>query len=198
MTIDADGLVRLLCDAGATAALVPPRGDFEAFAAVPLLIVLLGAGAWLGLPRILYPAEQFARTVLPIADVAEQMLDKKEGHRAGASRETACVTACRAAAGAIAPMGWRTRCMRELPKRVVSSGGSAAVALPVVFARPVAASVAASTAAWMVRSAFAMTGGRPEPGAAWLFALCRYDYGPEGTEPVILPATVEGVSSSVQ
>lgn len=35
-------------------------------------------------------------------------------------------------------------------------------------------------------SAFAMTGGRPEPGAAWLFALCRYDYGPEGTEPVLM------------
>lgn len=31
------------------------------FAAVPLLIILLGAGAWFGLPTILYPLEQFAR-----------------------------------------------------------------------------------------------------------------------------------------
>jgi Cu(I)/Ag(I) efflux system membrane protein CusA/SilA len=31
------------------------------FMAIPLLIILLGAGAWFGLPRILYPAEQFAR-----------------------------------------------------------------------------------------------------------------------------------------
>jgi Cu(I)/Ag(I) efflux system membrane protein CusA/SilA len=33
------------------------------FMAVPLLIVLLGAGAWFGLPTILYPAEQFARVL---------------------------------------------------------------------------------------------------------------------------------------
>ena len=33
-------------------------------------------------------------------------------------------------------------------------------------------------------TAFAPTGGRPEPGASWRFALCRYDYGPEGTKPV--------------
>jgi Cu(I)/Ag(I) efflux system membrane protein CusA/SilA len=31
------------------------------FAAVPVLIILLGAGAWFGLPAVLYPAEQFAR-----------------------------------------------------------------------------------------------------------------------------------------
>jgi Cu(I)/Ag(I) efflux system membrane protein CusA/SilA len=31
------------------------------FMAVPLLIILLGAGAWLGLPTILYPIEQIAR-----------------------------------------------------------------------------------------------------------------------------------------
>ncbi len=31
------------------------------FMAVPLLIILLGAGAWLGLPTLLYPGEQFAR-----------------------------------------------------------------------------------------------------------------------------------------
>jgi copper/silver efflux system protein len=33
------------------------------FLAVPLLIILLGAGAWFGLPTILYPAEQFARAL---------------------------------------------------------------------------------------------------------------------------------------
>ncbi len=35
-------------------------------------------------------------------------------------------------------------------------------------------------------SAFTPTGGRPEIGDAWSFALCRYDYGPEGTEPVLM------------
>jgi Carbohydrate family 9 binding domain-like len=31
-------------------------------------------------------------------------------------------------------------------------------------------------------SAFSATGGRPEPGASWRFALCRFDYGPEGSK----------------
>ena len=35
-------------------------------------------------------------------------------------------------------------------------------------------------------SAFENSGGRPEPGAVWSFALCRYDYGPEGTEPKLM------------
>lgn len=35
-------------------------------------------------------------------------------------------------------------------------------------------------------SAFAPTGGKPKPGDEWLFALCRYDYGPEGTKPVLM------------
>ncbi|GAC1464996.1 MAG: hypothetical protein NVSMB9_04190 [Isosphaeraceae bacterium] len=35
-------------------------------------------------------------------------------------------------------------------------------------------------------SAFAQTGGRPKPDAAWRFALCRYDYGPEGTQPRLM------------
>jgi hypothetical protein len=34
-------------------------------------------------------------------------------------------------------------------------------------------------------SAFSPTGGKPKPGDEWLFALCRYDYGPKGTEPVL-------------
>ena len=35
-------------------------------------------------------------------------------------------------------------------------------------------------------SAFAISGGKPKPGAVWTFALCRYDYGPKGTEPVLM------------
>jgi hypothetical protein len=35
-------------------------------------------------------------------------------------------------------------------------------------------------------SIFTPTGGRPKPGDTWLFALCRYDYGPEGTKPVLM------------
>lgn len=35
-------------------------------------------------------------------------------------------------------------------------------------------------------SRFEPTGGRPYVGDAWRFALCRYDYGPEGTEPVLM------------
>ena len=34
-------------------------------------------------------------------------------------------------------------------------------------------------------SAFADAGGRPAPDAVWRFALCRYDYGPEGTKPLL-------------
>lgn len=33
----------------------------SSFAAVPLLIILLGSGAWFGLPKVLYPLEQFMR-----------------------------------------------------------------------------------------------------------------------------------------
>jgi hypothetical protein len=32
-------------------------------------------------------------------------------------------------------------------------------------------------------SIFEPTGGKPRAGASWRFALCRYDYGPEGTKP---------------
>lgn len=35
-------------------------------------------------------------------------------------------------------------------------------------------------------SAMTPTGGRPRPGDTWRFALCRYDYGPEGTKPVLM------------
>ncbi len=32
---------------------------------------------------------------------------------------------------------------------------------------------------------FESTGGKPKVGATWRFALCRYDYGKEGTPPVL-------------
>ena len=35
-------------------------------------------------------------------------------------------------------------------------------------------------------SAFALAGGAPKPGDEWSFALCRYDYGPAGTKPVLM------------
>jgi hypothetical protein len=35
-------------------------------------------------------------------------------------------------------------------------------------------------------SAFVPTGGKPKPGDEWFFAMCRYDYGPEGTRPVLM------------
>ncbi len=44
-------------------------------------------------------------------------------------------------------------------------------------------------------SAFALTGGKPRPGDSWLFALCRYDYGSEGTKPVLMSSAPLTVSS---
>jgi hypothetical protein len=35
-------------------------------------------------------------------------------------------------------------------------------------------------------SAFQPSGGKPKPGDEWRFALCRYDYGPQGTRPVLM------------
>jgi hypothetical protein len=35
-------------------------------------------------------------------------------------------------------------------------------------------------------SAFAPTGGRPKPDDQWLFAICRYDYGPKDTKPITM------------
>lgn len=35
-------------------------------------------------------------------------------------------------------------------------------------------------------SIFQPTGGKPKPGDVWSFALCRYDYGPEGTQPILM------------
>ncbi|QEH36070.1 hypothetical protein OJF2_46300 [Aquisphaera giovannonii] len=35
-------------------------------------------------------------------------------------------------------------------------------------------------------TAFASAGGRPRPGDTWKFAVCRYDYGPDGTKPVLM------------
>jgi hypothetical protein len=35
-------------------------------------------------------------------------------------------------------------------------------------------------------SFFAASGGRPSAGSVWKFALCRFDYGPKGTEPILM------------
>ncbi len=35
-------------------------------------------------------------------------------------------------------------------------------------------------------AAFELAGGKPKPGVSWLFAICRYDFGPEGTQPVLM------------
>jgi hypothetical protein len=35
-------------------------------------------------------------------------------------------------------------------------------------------------------SAFSLTGAKPKPGDSWLFAICRYDYGPQGTLPILM------------
>ena len=35
-------------------------------------------------------------------------------------------------------------------------------------------------------SSFAPTGGKPKAGADWRFAICRYDYGPKGTDPITM------------
>jgi hypothetical protein len=35
-------------------------------------------------------------------------------------------------------------------------------------------------------TAFAQSGGRPKAGDDWLFAICRYDYGPAGTKPTLM------------
>jgi hypothetical protein len=35
-------------------------------------------------------------------------------------------------------------------------------------------------------SAFEPTGSKPKPGSEWLFAICRYDCGPKGTDPITM------------
>jgi hypothetical protein len=35
-------------------------------------------------------------------------------------------------------------------------------------------------------TAFAPTGGKPKPGDEWLFAICRYDYGPKDSSPILM------------
>ncbi|WP_169974932.1 carbohydrate-binding family 9-like protein [Tautonia rosea] len=44
-------------------------------------------------------------------------------------------------------------------------------------------------------SLFEATGGRPAIGDTWRFALCRYDYGPEGTEPLLMSSAPLGQPS---
>jgi hypothetical protein len=65
-------------------------------------------------------------------------------------------------------------------------GGKAVVALDGTLDRPGDRDRGWSVEARIPWSAFAATGGKPRPGDSWLFALCRYDYGPEGTEPTLM------------
>lgn len=65
-------------------------------------------------------------------------------------------------------------------------GGKAVVALEGTLDRPGDRDRGWAVEARIPWSAFATTGGKPRPGDSWLFALCRYDYGPQGTEPVLM------------
>jgi hypothetical protein len=64
-------------------------------------------------------------------------------------------------------------------------GSRAVVALDGTLDRPGDRDVGWSVEGRIPWSAFAPTGGRPKPGDEWRFALCRYDYGPKGTRPVL-------------
>lgn len=69
--------------------------------------------------------------------------------------------------------------------RTAALGGKAAVSLEGTLDHP-----GDKDKAWIVEgripwTAFAPTGGKPKPGDRWRFALCRYDYGPEGSKPVL-------------
>jgi hypothetical protein len=44
-------------------------------------------------------------------------------------------------------------------------------------------------------TAFRLTGGKPKPGAEWRFAICRYDYGKEGTAPITMSSAPLTTSS---
>lgn len=44
-------------------------------------------------------------------------------------------------------------------------------------------------------TAFELAGGKPSPGASWKFAMCRYDYGAKGTQPVLMSSAPLQVSS---
>ncbi len=64
-------------------------------------------------------------------------------------------------------------------------GSRAAATLKGTLDRPGDRDVGWSVEGRVPWSAFAQGGGRPKPGDDWLFALCRYDYGPKGTAPVL-------------
>ncbi|WP_165249882.1 carbohydrate-binding family 9-like protein [Paludisphaera soli] len=65
-------------------------------------------------------------------------------------------------------------------------GHEAAVALRGTLDRPGDADEGWTVEGRIPWSAFAATGGKPKPGDAWRFALCRYDHGPEGTKPALM------------
>lgn len=72
-------------------------------------------------------------------------------------------------------------------------GNQAAVALDGTLDRPGDRDKSWTVEGRIPWKAFEIGGGRPKPGAVWQFAMCRYDFGPEGTKPVLMssaPLTV--------
>jgi Carbohydrate family 9 binding domain-like len=65
-------------------------------------------------------------------------------------------------------------------------GSKAVVALKGTLDRPGDRDEGWSVEGRIPWSAFASGGGKPNAGDEWLFALCRYDYGPDGTRPVLM------------
>jgi hypothetical protein len=65
-------------------------------------------------------------------------------------------------------------------------GSKAVVALDGTLDKPGDRDLGWSVEGRIPWTAFAIAGGKPKPGDEWRFALCRYDYGPEGTKPITM------------
>ena len=89
--------------------------------------------------------------------------------------------------GAVFEVAFKGR--EEIPadfSREPAPGNTVAVKLNGTLDRPGDADTSWTVEGRIPWSAFKASGGRPEPGAVWSFAICRYDYGPQGTEPVLM------------
>lgn len=69
--------------------------------------------------------------------------------------------------------------------RLATLGSKVAVAIEGTLDQPGDVDKAWNVEGRIPWTAFAPTGGKPKLGARWRFALCRYDYGPKGAEPVL-------------
>ena len=74
-------------------------------------------------------------------------------------------------------------------------GSKAAVALKGTLDQPGDRDEGWSVEGRIPWSAFAPSGGKPKPGDDWHFAICRYDYGKEGTDPVTMSSAPLSKSS---